>query len=166
VVPPTDYRNKRSVWTINNMPDREAHFAVMPAGLVVPCIKAGTSYHGACAHCGAPYQRKVEKTRVATRPGRKSKYNDRADAAVHCDPHRHVTKVESAGWEKTCGCRTSAVVPCMVLDPFAGSGTVLAESIRLGRRALGIELNPSYAKIAERKIRKASAKRGLNLERG
>jgi DNA modification methylase len=38
-----------------------------------------------------------------------------------------------------------------VLDPFAGSGTVLAVAVRLGRDAVGCELNPEYVKlIAER----------------
>lgn len=39
-----------------------------------------------------------------------------------------------------------------VLDPFAGSGTTLAESFRLGRRSVGIELNAEYCKIARRRI--------------
>jgi DNA modification methylase len=34
-------RNRRSVWTITTKPYRGAHFAVMPADLVEPCIKAG-----------------------------------------------------------------------------------------------------------------------------
>lgn len=34
-------RNKRSVWTIATQPYPEAHFAVMPEALVVPCVKAG-----------------------------------------------------------------------------------------------------------------------------
>jgi DNA modification methylase len=34
-------RNRRSVWTITTKPYGGAHFAVMPADLVEPCIKAG-----------------------------------------------------------------------------------------------------------------------------
>src|SRR5207249_3533344 len=36
----------------------------------------------------------------------------------------------------------------LVLDPFAGSGTVCAVAAALGRRWLGIELNPEYAAFA------------------
>jgi DNA modification methylase len=39
-----------------------------------------------------------------------------------------------------------------VLDPFAGSGTTLLTSLRLGRNAVGIELNPEYVEIACRRI--------------
>jgi DNA modification methylase len=34
-------RNRRSVWTVATKPYSGAHFAVMPAALVEPCIKAG-----------------------------------------------------------------------------------------------------------------------------
>jgi DNA modification methylase len=36
----------------------------------------------------------------------------------------------------------------LVLDPFTGSGTTCKVALRLGRRALGIELNPEYARLA------------------
>jgi len=36
------------------------------------------------------------------------------------------------------------VAPCTVLDPFLGSGTTAEVSIRLGRRAVGVELSQAY----------------------
>lgn len=42
--------------------------------------------------------------------------------------------------------------PAIVLDPFAGSGTTGAVALKEGRRFIGIELNPEYAKMAERRI--------------
>ena len=36
-----EMRNRRSVWTVTTKPYSGAHFAVMPAALVEPCIKAG-----------------------------------------------------------------------------------------------------------------------------
>lgn len=39
-----------------------------------------------------------------------------------------------------------------VLDPFLGSGTTAMVADRLGRDAIGIELNPKYVEIAKRRI--------------
>jgi site-specific DNA-methyltransferase (adenine-specific)/site-specific DNA-methyltransferase (cytosine-N4-specific) len=35
-------RNKRTVWAINTEPYKEAHFAVFPPSLIVPCLLAGS----------------------------------------------------------------------------------------------------------------------------
>ena len=40
--PTQEYRNKRSVWTINTAQSGEAHFAVFPEKIPELCIKAGT----------------------------------------------------------------------------------------------------------------------------
>jgi DNA modification methylase len=40
----------------------------------------------------------------------------------------------------------------LVLDPFAGSGTVGVVSLRHGRRFLGLELNPEYVAMARKRI--------------
>lgn len=40
----------------------------------------------------------------------------------------------------------------LVLDPFAGSGTTGVVAVNLGRRFIGIELNPEYVAMAERRI--------------
>jgi DNA modification methylase len=39
-----------------------------------------------------------------------------------------------------------------VLDPFCGSGTTGAVSMRLGRNFVGIELNPAYAELSRKRI--------------
>lgn len=45
----------------------------------------------------------------------------------------------------------------LVLDPFLGSGTTGLTAIALGRRFLGVELNPEYVDIAERRLRVAAS---------
>ena len=56
---------------------------------------------------------------------------------------------------------TALVEPCilagsargdLVLDPFAGAGTTGMVALRHGRRFVGIELNPTYAEMARRRI--------------
>ena len=39
-------RNKRSVWTVNTKPYKEAHFAVFPEALISPCVVAGCENGG------------------------------------------------------------------------------------------------------------------------
>jgi DNA modification methylase len=46
------------------------------------------------------------------------------------------------------GCPAGGVV----LDPFAGSGTTLAVARDLGRRSVGIELNPNYVRLIEKRV--------------
>ena len=56
---------------------------------------------------------------------------------------------------------TALVDPCvkagsttgdLVLDPFAGSGTVGCVALKFGRRFVGIELNPDYSRMARESI--------------
>ena len=57
------------------------------------------------------------------------------------------------GFRQTCAC-DAPVVPCVVLDPFAGSGTTLRTALELGRRAIGCDLSQTYLRdIADRRTR-------------
>jgi DNA modification methylase len=80
-------RNKRTVWTINPKPFKDAHFAVYPEELCITPIKAGCPAGG------------------------------------------------------------------IVLDPFFGSGTTGAISLKLDRKFIGIELNPEYIEIAKKRLK-------------
>ena len=43
-----------------------------------------------------------------------------------------------------------------VLDPFMGSGTTALVARRLGRKSIGIELNPEYAQLAAKRLQQLS----------
>lgn len=46
----------------------------------------------------------------------------------------------------------------LVLDPFAGSGTTGAVARALGRRSIGIEISPEYAKSAFERIKEGAVR--------
>ena len=52
----------------------------------------------------------------------------------------------------------------IIFDPFAGTGTVLAEAARLGRLGRGIELNPAYVETYRRQIRETVLTRSFDDE--
>jgi site-specific DNA-methyltransferase (cytosine-N4-specific) len=83
-------RNLRTIWDINTLPYKEAHFATFPPAIVEPCLALGS---------------------------------EEGD---------------------------------LVLDPFLGSGTTSEVALAMGRRFLGIELNPEYAEIAKSRLRKGT----------
>jgi len=43
----------------------------------------------------------------------------------------------------------------IIIDPFMGSGTTGVAAVQLGRRFIGVEIDPTYFAIAEKRIRQA-----------
>jgi DNA modification methylase len=148
-------RNCRNVWTIATAPYKEAHFATFPPELPRRCILAGTSEKGACAACGVPWVRCVERTAMGFRPS--ARHEDAMGVSsngVGTNLYGTMTSPPTStttGWRAGCECDAGAV-PCVVLDPFAGAGTALLVADRLGRDAIGVELNPDYAALIERRL--------------
>lgn len=126
------------------------HFAVMPEKLVEPCVLAGTSERGCCPKCGTPWARIIEHT---------ANYEKREKTHT---PNHAPTKVDSTGWKPptivqngwlpSCNCGIETTVPCRVLDPFSGAGTVGVVCARYGRDFVGIDLNPEYIEIARKRL--------------
>ena len=150
--------NLRNVWKIATHSFKGAHFATFPPKLVEPCIKAGTSEKGACPECGAPWVRVVEKKRVPVQNGRNTRIYERSTERKSDDARdiksagaEFSYQVTTTGWRPTCE-HDADPVPCTVLDPFGGAGTVGLVADRLGRDAVLIEISPEYAEMGRRRI--------------
>ena len=55
-------------------------------------------------------------------------------------------------WVQGCDCDTDATAPGIALDPFAGAGTTARVAKDLGRRFIGIDLNPDYVAMAQKRV--------------
>lgn len=128
------------------------HFAQFPQKLIEPCILAGTSEKGCCAECGAPRVRMIE--RVEGEPESyhgstftKGKTGINGNGRVGESPRG---SSQTTGWRPSCS-HDAPSVPCIVLDPFLGSGTVGKVAERFGRRWVGLELSAAYIQIAEKR---------------
>ena len=148
--------NARNVWTIPTQGRPDAHFATFPDELARRCIKAGTSEHGVCEECGAPWARMVETGYKKNRPSAgndpRSRSEDKQAEGSMGGHHgwqgnNLLKETQTVGWQPTCGCN-AAVVPALVLDPFVGSGTTVAVAQSLGRCGVGLDLNEEYLDIA------------------
>jgi site-specific DNA-methyltransferase (adenine-specific) len=101
------------------------HPATFPAELIRRPILA-TCPEKVCTACGKPWER--SRGPVGFIGGRPQ-------------PRRLVA----------CGCG-APTRPGLVLDPFMGSGTTAAVAKAHGRDWLGIELNPAYVRLSERRL--------------
>lgn len=141
---------------VNPQPFKEAHFATFPPKLIEPMILAGTSSHGCCKACGAPWVRNLEVAyeNVGNRAsnGPRSVERKGVEFGTAGFEQRLERRSSTKGWAPTCDCGEAGIVPATVLDPFGGAGTTGLVADRLGRDAILTELKPDYADIASRRI--------------
>jgi DNA modification methylase len=160
-------KNPGDVFKVTTKPFPEAHFAVYPPELCEKPLKA-TCPPTVCAECGSPYEREVNviktkeqedyEERVESEEAvRELKNQEKANHGGHSGKHLPPNKRETKGWNPNCNCDTDATESGIALDPFAGAGTTLLKAKELGRKFVGIELNPEYADMARARI-------GLDVE--
>lgn len=144
-------RNLRNVWTFATQPYSGAHFATFPEELPRRCILAATSAKGACMQCGAPWERVTRRSiRFDSGSGKagnppNGKYGpdwEQAQSGDYDIRMGPVVESQTIGWTPTCRCKgqRGRTEPCIVLDPFGGSGTTGRVAIELRRRAVLLDL--------------------------
>jgi len=123
----------------------------------------GSSDRGCCPSCGAPWVRQLARRYFGGwSPGR----DPLVDGAGKVPPGKGYRPPRTTGWAPSCACtdesgRALDPVPCTVLDPFGGTSTTGIVALRYGRSYLGIELNPEYAAISERRLKAELAQTAL-----
>lgn len=156
-------RNLRDVWVINTTSFKGSHTATFPPALVALPIKAGTSEGGACIGCGTPQlpnMVRTEKGRAWRELGTKAVGipGERAGQGANIRGKPVGAVGAPAKWGQqgylpfTCSCGDVGVEPCVVLDPFFGSGTTGEAAAGLGRRFIGIEISSLYLEDAKRRL--------------
>ena len=158
-------RNKRTVWNVNPKGYAGAHFATWPEELVRPMILAGTSAHGACGTCGAPWERLVEtcgsipdlSQRTTSHYNTKEKYGfgggNTGFDVLAAKMRQGQAGVRDVGWQPTCKCpQDTPLTRCTVLDPFSGSATTGAVAMQHGQDYIGLDLQDGYLPLAQARL--------------
>lgn len=151
-------RNPRNVWSATPKGISDRHYATFPVGIVRPALLAATSPHGGCPECGAPFAPVIHVDRPL--PDGEEYQGKSAGADAQASTRRMLANVrarrkagylhespdpprELAGYRATCEHRPDVTSgrSMVVLDPFAGSGTVpmVAESIGCDWVAIDID---------------------------
>lgn len=124
-------KNPGDIWTVPTAADRLGHQATFPEPLIERPILA-TCPERICVQCDSAW----------TRP-------TRIKSSRTSEGMRHTREV---GELRRCDC-FAPTRPGVVLDPFMGTGTTALVAERLRRDWLGVELNPTYIKLAEKRLR-------------
>jgi DNA modification methylase len=156
-------KNPGEFWTIKTRPFKGAHFAVFPEDLCITPIEAGCP-RWICSKCGKPRTRITRPTKEYAHLLNRSWTEDtdkdkdlrmKIGFRAHTKQASCTAQYETVGWSD-CGCN-AGFKPGIVLDPFAGSGTVGVVAKRLGRNFLLIDINPNYCALARKRLREAMA---------
>ena len=147
-------KNPGDIWTFSTQPFSQAHFATFPEEFVRRCLLPGCPKE-ICNKCGKARIR-ISKTgydidnkkKPQTEP-KYGRYPQRGEQFAH-----GYSKHQTLGWtDCQCGARFH---PGLVLDPFCGAGTVPFVAKKYGYLYCGLELNPDYVAMSEKRLKSIS----------
>ena len=154
-------RNARDCWTISPEPLTAKHYASFPTKLVAKLVQAMTS-EKVCVQCGKPWVRLIHRDNAHLNDEAKiARYVAQGMSRATANIREHKTPggstISAHGWKASCNCNADDK-PSVVLDIFCGSGTTVLVAERMGRKAIGLDLNFAYldeiarVRIAESKL--------------
>jgi len=136
-----------------------SHFAIFPEELIETPIKAGCPEF-ICIKCGKPKKVVYKENRINTRPGlntgtKKSGTKEDPNKPLHnsdLSKYRQQIIREKTLHKPTCNCNTE-FTSGIILDPFFGAGTTGLVALKQNKKFIGIEINPEYVKIAQKRLK-------------
>lgn len=156
-----DLKNKRTVWSINPKPYKEAHFAVYPEELCETPLKAGCPEF-VCVKCGDPREKIIETDNPSKEyedemkeEAKEKGYTEHSSARLYTSLHAKGKNWKGKSEFKgltDCGCNKE-FIGGIVLDPFFGSGTTGIVALKQQKKFIGIELNNEYIEIANKRLK-------------
>ena len=147
-------KNPGDVWSLPSANFAGGHFATFPPGLVERPLLA-TCPKLICDSCRTPFKRTSRARRDEIGRDRRPM---RREPRVRHYSSRYTVIRDRGPLRRGCKCVAGAR-PGVVLDPFFGAGTVGLVAERQGRDWVGIEINPTYAKIADQRLAEDRAQR-------
>jgi len=133
-----------------------SHFAAFPQDLVEPFIRVATSDRGVCSTCGSQWVPVVEKSpayqAIVDSAHNTEWYSNKDRDIKNGKTNSAMPEIKVLDYWPTCSCAAGASAPCVVLDPFCGTGTTMLAARKLGRRSIGIDLSGPYLDIAVRRL--------------
>jgi len=151
----SNYRNKRTVWSVAATGTKQAHFATYPPTLIEPMILAGCP-EAVCVTCGSPHVRITERhfhppINASAERNVRGTDGQKRQAGGWNDTPRGRVDAETVGWKAGCECN-AGTARGIVLDPFMGSGTTALVAFSLHRDYVGAEINENFAAMAVRRL--------------
>ena len=151
------YRNCRTVWNIPTKPFPGSHFAVFNENLIKGPIDAGCPVY-ICKACQKPrltVYNFEQGEQLEDYQGEATKDYEEHDAQDPSETKRRILESmrnQLVGTTlTTCNCN-KGFNRGIVLDPFFGSGTTGLVAKSQDKDFIGIELNPEYVKMAQKRL--------------
>ena len=158
-------KNPGDCWMINTQAFPDAHFAVFPEKLCEKPILAGCPAE-ICKYCGIARVRITKSLgyskegQITIRKGEQQRQGKDLDCVGGGN-----WQYQTIGWTDCLCSEKDKYEPGIIIDPFAGSGTVGVVAEKLRRNSVLIDIKRDYCEMAYKRIESIAAQTTLSGKR-